>query len=99
MLKYVKNKAIGDYIYTKLLYIDNKEIVNLRIFLKTNGYKGGLKKKKYLHKLGLSQTYLTFIITSPEEKTMNELKVFCEKLKEFELIQILGIIKKKYFDE
>jgi len=46
MLKYVKNKAIGDYIYTKLLYIDNKEIVNLRIFLKTNGYKGGLKKKK-----------------------------------------------------
>jgi len=30
---------------------------------------------------------------------MNELKVFCEKLKEFELIQILGIIKKKYFDE
>jgi len=94
MLKYVKNKAVPQYIYTKLLYIDNKEVVDLRIFLKSNGYMGGLKKKKYVQKIGFSQTYLTFIITSSEEKTINELKVFCEKLKKFELIQILGIIKK-----
>jgi len=46
MLKYVKNKAVPQYIYTKLLYIDNKEVVDLRIFLKSNGYMGGLKKKK-----------------------------------------------------
>jgi hypothetical protein len=94
MLKYVKNKAVAQYIYTKLLYIDNKEVVDLRIFLKSNGYMGGLKKKKYVQKIGFSQTYLTFIITSSEEKTINELKLFCVKLKNFELIQILGIIKK-----
>jgi len=47
-----------------------------------------------VQKIGFSQTYLTFIITSSEEKTINELKLFCVKLKNFELIQILGIIKK-----
>jgi len=95
MLKYVRNKVIGQYIYSKLLYIDNKEVADLRIFLKSNGYKGGLKKKKYLEKLGVAQTYLTFIITAPEEKSIKELSEFCEKLKRFELIQPLGIISKK----
>jgi len=94
MRKYIRNKVIGQYIYAKLLYIDNKEVSDLRIFLKSNGYTGGLKKKKYLEKVGVSQTYLTFIITAEKEKSMQELRELCEKLKFFEFVQVLGIIRK-----
>jgi len=52
MLKYIRNKLIGQYIYAKLLYIDNKEVSDLRIFLKSNGYTGGLKKKNIWRRWG-----------------------------------------------
>lgn len=92
----VKNNA---YIYTKLLYIDNKELVKLRLFLKTYGYKGVLKKKKDLEILGLVQTYATFLIFVEDKKNQDlivikDLENFLEKLKIFEFLQILGIIYK-----
>jgi len=44
--------------------------------------------------VGVSETYLTFIITAEKEKSMQELRELCEKLKFFEFVQVLGIIRK-----
>jgi len=83
---------LKEYVYTKILYNDNKALINLRQLLKVKFFKGKFIKKKDLKLLGIISSNRIFIIYSKDN--FKDITILLNILKlSFEFLQILGIVK------
>lgn len=100
-------KKVRYYIYCKLLYTDNKELLLLRRTLSIHYYKGEYLIKKIGEGYGFKQYLNTFLIykeLSYNENCSVDILELINILNKNDFIQILGIIKNNiliinYFNE